>query len=224
MCFYNCIRKKAFDSLKTIYDYKTNGYKASKPRPESIKVCFLDDEGYDIERFRKTGYSQVERITSYQSPNQFVAYDVIICDIDGVGVDIDKKRQGLAVVQLLKEQFPEKLVLVFSSKNPLEYDEDFYSTCDGFFPKIKTPSEIAAMLNKKAAIFWDPIAAWSWCESYLRKKEIPNKTIAFLEDKYVRSLEDKVNLFDSDTDLQKMKGVAEVIGIISQMVLLVLPK
>lgn len=202
----------SFLKLKTIDDYKNDGaYKKTPPYPSSIKVCFIDDKGFDLNGFRKTGYSQVERYKAYAGPNQFSAFQIIACDIDGIGVDVDKTKQGLAVAKILKTTFPEKIVLVYSANDPFSYDQQFYETCDGFFPKSFSHSQIAEYLNKKAAIYWDPIAAWKWNENYLRQNSISNKTIAYMEDVYVRSLEKNVDLFTKPNikDFFNSLGVVE---------------
>ena len=202
-------KKRVFNSLKTIDDYKNNGYKKEPINRGKIKICFIDDKGFNSELFRKTGYNDVDYRLDFTNLNDVQAYDIVACDIDGIGIALDKKRQGLAVAETIATRYPEKIVLIYSSNNPYEYSEDYHSVGDGFFNKSISFNEMAKKFDQYGAVFFDEIAAWKKIEKQLRKDSIANKTIAFIEDLYVRSLEDKINLFESDKSDKKLKLVIE---------------
>lgn len=187
--------KHVFEKLKTIEDYKNNGYKKESPKRDKIKICFIDDKGFNTDFFRSTGYKDVDVKFDFNNANDVAAYDIIACDIDGIGMKLDEKRQGLAVAETIIAAFPEKVVLIYSSNNPFDYSENYHSIGDGYFNKSLSNNDIAKLFDEYAAVFYDEIAAWKKIEKRLRKDGFSNKTIAFTENLYVRSLEDKVNLF-----------------------------
>ena len=203
-------RKFVFNRLKTIDDYKNYGYKKESPKRDRIKICFIDDKGFDVELFRKTGYTNTDYKLDFTNSNDVQAYDLIACDIDGIGVSLDSKRQGLAVAETIIASFPEKIVLIYTSNNPFDYAEDYHSVGDGYFNKNISINEMAKLFDDYSAVFYDEIAAWKKIEKQLRKNNIANKTIAYVEDLYVRSLEDKVNLFSGKQKENVLKTAVEV--------------
>ena len=208
-------RKLVFESLKTIDDYKNSGYKKESPKREKIKVCFIDDKGFDVELFRQTGYINSDYKLDFKNINDVQAYDLIACDIDGIGVKLDSRRQGLAVAETIIASFPEKIVLIYSSNNPFDYAEDYHSVGDGYFNKNVSINEVAKLFDNYTAVFYDEIAAWKKIEKQLRKNSIANKTIAYIEDRYVRSLEDKVNLFANNHRDKILKAIIDTSRVIS---------
>ena len=199
-----------FKSLKTIDDYKNNGYKKESIKRDKVKVCFIDDKGFGIDSFRTTGYINTDFKLDFVNPNDVQAYDIVACDIDGIGGSLDQKRQGLAVAETIATAYPEKIVLIYSSNNPYDYSEDYHSVGDGFFNKNISNNDIAKTLDNYSAVFFDEIAAWRKIEKQLRKSLIANKTIAYIEDMYVRSLEDKINLFRDSKKKKDLKLVLEI--------------
>lgn len=217
----NMLKRHVYNNLKTINDFKDNRHSKKRVDRKQIKVCFIDDKGYDKETFSSTGYIDVDVKTEYTNSNDFAAYQIIVCDIDGVGTKIDSKKQGLAVAETLKKAFPDKIIMTFSSKNPYAYAEKFNEIADGYFNKMSTPAEIADELDKKAIIYFDEVAAWKHFENELRKDEISNKTIAFMEDLYVESLLEKENLFNEkrvQKDMAMVKDILSILGLAARVV------
>lgn len=213
-CYNNFILKELyFEKLKTIDDYKNNGYEETAPKRDAVRVCFIDDKGFDDKRFRKTGYVNCDVKNDFTNINDFEGYDLIACDIDGIGSSLDKNKQGLAVAETLKSKYPDKIILIYSSNNPYEYAEDYHTIGDGFFNKLKSMNEIAKYFDEKASIYWNEIACWKFIEQRLRSSNIANKTISLIEDIYVRSLEDKTNLFSKHKYHKILSFVAGVVEI-----------
>lgn len=207
--------RHVFKKLKTIEDYRADGYKESTPKRDAVKICFIDDKGFDKNLFEQTGYKNTTVKYDYSNPNDYAAYDIIACDIDGIGLNLDSKKQGLAVAETLSTTYPDKIILIYSSKNPYEYYENYHEVGDGYFSKNSSNNEIAKFFDKRAAFFWDEIAAWKRLEKKLRKNNLPNKTIAFMEDLYVRSLENKTNLFKNSNVKRFVEYAGDAASIIS---------
>lgn len=217
-------KRFVFNRLNTIHDLKTLGYIPKKINREAINVCIIDDEGFSEKRLSLTGYKKVTVKTEYSEINDFEHYDIIACDINGVGKDINAKKQGISVAQTIKANYPTKTVLIYSSNDPREYDDDYKNAVDGFFKKSGSMDEIAGEFDKYATEMFDANKAWSKIERLLRDDKTPNKTIAFIEDKYVRSVSEKTNLFSSRKDDTLMYlGIAKtMIELIISIVALVI--
>ena len=99
MCFAKRAKNKVFNELKTIDDYKNNIHQDFQPKRDGIKIAVIDDDGFDETDGKPFGYDQIDCFTEYKRPGEFEAYDIILCDIDGVGEKIDPKKKGVAVAQ-----------------------------------------------------------------------------------------------------------------------------
>ena len=201
-------RKFVYNQLETIQHYKSSKSRIYTPVRNQIHVCVIDDEGFDIAGLAASGYTDVTWKEDYKNLNDFAGYDLIACDIDGIGKKISPDKGGLAVAEVLKTRYPDTIVLIYSGHNSREIP---YQGADGYFSKSKEAHEIANEFDKYAARYWDPVAAWGWIEKKLRAGGIDNKTIAFVEDVYARSLEDNINLF-------KKRKFADILGIIKNVV------
>ena len=67
--------------------------------------------------------------------------------------------------------------------------------------KNTSVKEMVALLDKECEYLWNPIKAWEKIENSLRKSQIPNKYIAFFEDRFFRSvIDNESNINDASFD------------------------
>ena len=52
---------------------------------KNIKILFVDDEGYDVEPLKKIGFLDVSKQYEYTKIDDYEKYDIIFCDINGIG-------------------------------------------------------------------------------------------------------------------------------------------
>lgn len=193
------MRTKKLNKMMTISDFEKSNIsfpELLKARSE-LKIAIIDDRGFDADGLRKQGFNSVDVFTEYTTPKDFEHFDVIVTDIDGVGVSLNKQKQGIAVAKTLKDIYPLKIILIFSSFDPKSFDPDYLKYCDGFMEKGWPISERGDYISEKAAVFWDPVLAWKKSERFFREKGIANKVIADIEDDYVQSLTTKSNKIEN---------------------------
>ena len=178
--------------LKTVNEWAANNKKNFKPQRDKVKICMIDDTPMNTSELNKMGYTQVRIMDAYGAIEDTEPYDVILCDIKGIGEKIDPVRQGIAVALDIKKMHPEKVVIQFSGQKPEEFDSDFkYNNMmiDGFIEKGKSTKDLVDKLDEICDAYWNPIKAWKFAERNLRREDNSNKVIAYLEDAYVKSLE-----------------------------------
>jgi len=157
---------------------------------KSVKICVIDDEGFDIEKVHSLGYIQVERKLRFENIGDYEKYDIILCDIEGVGSEFDSSRQGLAVAEQIKSVYPEKIVLIYSGKNVQSYGELPFNV-DGVLSKVEATTELVKKIDKYYKESLDPILVWEKMRQSMLEAEIATKTIAILEDRYCVSVLEK---------------------------------
>lgn len=157
---------------------------------KKIKICVVDDEGFDIDKVHSLGYIQVERKLRFENINDYEKYDIVLCDIEGVGNEFDSVRQGLAVAEQIKSVYPDKIVLIYSGKNVESYGE-LPDNIDGVLSKVEATTELVKKLDKYYMESIDPIIVWEKTRQQMLDAGIATKTIAIVEDQYCNSMLDK---------------------------------
>lgn len=161
---------------------------------KNVKVCVLDDEGFDIEKVHALGYIQVERKLRFENIGDYEKYNIILCDIEGVGNEYDTVHQGLAVAEQIKSVYPEKIVLIYSGKNVESYG-DLPANIDGVLSKVESTTELVKKLDAYYKESIDPIIVWEKIRQQMLDSGIATKTIAIVEDKYCNSMLEKKIFF-----------------------------
>ena len=181
-------RNYVYGNLHSIGDLKEQKIDANLHFDRSnVKICVLDDEGFDIDKIYALGYIRVERKLKFENIGDYEKYDVILCDIEGVGNEFDYTRQGLAVAEQIKEVYPDKIVLIYSGKN-IEAYGNVPSNIEGVLNKVESTTELVKKIDEfyKKAI--DPISVWERTRLQMLQAGIATKTIAVIEDQYCSSI------------------------------------
>ncbi len=157
---------------------------------KNIKICVVDDEGFDIDKVHSLGYIQVERKLRFENIGDYEKYDMVLCDIEGVGNELDSVRQGLAVAEQIKSVYPEKIVLIYSGKNVESYGE-LPPCVDGVLSKVDSTTELVKKMEQYYRDSVDPILVWEKTRQRMFEAGIATKTIAIVEDRYCISMLEK---------------------------------
>lgn len=158
-----------------------------KIQRDQIKVCVIDDEGFDINTLYDLGYKNIRKKIQFENMDEYQEFDVILCDVEGVGISVDVEKQGLAVAEQIKNVYPDKVVLIYSGKN-IETFGEMPKCLDGYLRKQSSMSELANSLDSYYKKSIDPINVWEKARDEMIRNKISTKTIAFLEDRFCRSL------------------------------------
>lgn len=204
MCFLS--------NYKTINDWAQRNPLSKSPRRDLIKMCVIDDEGFEKESMEKLKFPEIRVMDKFHDMNDFVHYNVILCDIKGVGHDLDSKLQGVELARQIKKIYPEKIVLQYSGQSVHDYDPYFYKNMniDGFIDKNLSTTKLAEELDKHCSMLWDPYDSWKYIEKNLRNLGIYNKNIAYFEHLYVKSLENKKNYVDKHKDTENLSNIKSI--------------
>lgn len=189
---------------------------------ETIKVCVIDDEGFDINMLYDLGYKNIRKKIQFESMDEYEDYDIILCDIEGIGINVDVDKQGLAVAEQIKDVYPEKVVLLYSGKNVETFGE-MPKNLDGYLRKQSSMSELAKSLDAYYKQSIDPVNVWKKTRDEMLNNKVSTKTVAFLEDRYCRSLlEGKGYLYNNanlnETEIFSAENISKYIEILAKVV------
>lgn len=190
-----------YDGLYTISQVSDRiGEFSYKIERSKIRLFVLDDEGFDGDPLGSVGYKDITKCTKFEDLDFFQSADIILCDIDGVGGDLDPGKQGLAVAENLKQKYPEKIVVIYTSKNIRSYGGE-PDIVDTVIRKNITMSDLAFELDDLYKKTKNVILVWKKIRNDMLDNGIATKTVAFIEHYYCKSLLDKTNLF-SDNEVK----------------------
>lgn len=184
-------KKQKVNDLYTIEDLENAREKIKTVTikdKKNVRIAIIDDEGFDDEVLKSLGYLDIDIKENYDKLADYECYDIIFCDINGIARDVDPVYQGAALAKLIKKTYPSKIVIIFSSKDQSLDFYKFSKDVDAIIPKNVKNAEIADLIDKYIEIFNDPIESWKNYRSKISEQGTTPKTIAILEDCYVRGI------------------------------------
>ena len=122
MCFWKN-KKRDLDNYKTIEELKNVNVLPTQYRSR-IRICVIDDEGYDPRGLNKLGYTNVETQKYTKPIDKYGKYDVILCDVLGLAHDISVKEEGYAFAKELNKNYPFCTVVLYTAQNPNNFPKD----------------------------------------------------------------------------------------------------
>ncbi|MBS6477818.1 MAG: response regulator [Firmicutes bacterium] len=211
MCLY-LIRKNIHD-LNGTNTFKDVTLKLLK---RDTKILIIDDgEFIFLDLLRKNGYN-IEHKKDISSVLDVAAYHIIFCDVRGVGKDLSGKFEGAHLVRLIKNEYPEKMVISYSA---IGYDstyEEYLSFADGRISKGSSIEDWSSCIDEYIKKIADPKYIWENTRSRLEKEGVPTIKIAQYEDRYVRAIQS--GSFENMKKLFNKSENATVIKILSDLV------
>lgn len=166
-----------------VADYQKKNVVNEVPNREKVKICILDDEGFiSMDKLISLGYKNVEIKYQFNNIDEFVGFDVIFCDIQGIGHIQYPNNKGFDVAIELKKRYPCCNVFVYTGIDLTPYPQlPDNIKCISKQTPIK---DIVSILDNECKYLWNPVEAWKRIEGELRKASMPNKYIASVENDF----------------------------------------
>lgn len=161
---------------------------------KKYKILVLDDSGFpQLPILEKLGYKDIVVQEEYVDIDQFLPYDIIFCDINGVAYDLDPVYQGAALAKQIKEVYPNKVVIIFSAvAQHLDFTE-YYAAVDATIKKSMNGNEFSKEIDKWIIKLNNPVNRWLRFKNELENGGVPTREIAVFEDYYVKSILNNTN-------------------------------
>ena len=207
MCIYISL-KPSFEKLLTLDDFRSRTSEIpniTMKDKKDVRIAILDDMGFDRERLNKMGYKDIKLFDKFDEISDFENFDIIMCDINGIGEDYHPNFQGAAIAKMIKSSYPNKIVVVYSaSKHDPEinnYIKEAY--IDDFINKNISKADLNDRLNGYILKLNDPITVWEKTRMSLYQHNVSPKIIGLMEHYYVKSFLSKK---DYTSKITKING------------------
>ena len=130
----------------------------------------------------------IDLIPKIESINILGEYDIIICDIHGVGEAFSKEFQGAYLVKEIYKQYPFKIIISYTG---ITYDaryNEYLKHAEFSLKKDVSSEDFVEKLDAAISLIQDPVHRWNKIKNYLVENDVPTYEIALIEDDFVRRL------------------------------------
>lgn len=204
--------------LSGIINYSIDDYKKYEPKDvtkirKNFKVVIIDDEN-DLKNeclaLSNVGFN-VHFMNDIETIDSVSAYDIIFCDIKGVGEKLNKTLGGAFVIDEIRKQYSDKILIGFTAQMHDANLNSYFYKCDKMLNKDALRVNFSELIDSFIHKMHDP--HWNWYRNRRRLIDIdfPTNKIAQIEDKYVRSLKKRTNLFKPDYILSYGEPIQNII-------------
>ena len=154
-------------------------------------ILIIDDNEFAAEQFLKSNGFQIDHKFDIDSMKEIEPYDIIMCDISGVGKKLGYEKEGAFIIREIHANYPNKQIIAYTSYTyNAEYNQ-FFSLADFVASKDISIDAWIDILDEQVKNSIDPIYQWKKIRDYLLNNNISTLTIAKIEDKYVKSVKDR---------------------------------
>ena len=168
----------------------------------SIKIAVIDDQPFAPEHNLKNNQFQIDTYTDIHKIDQIAEYPIVLCDLQGVGLQLASDMQGAYLIEEIKRNYPEKAVIAFtggSANSNISRRAEL--AADGYLRKDASIEDWRDILDKHIANLSDPIFVWQQLRNRLIKAEIAPIELMKLEHAYVSTI--KVGATETKMAIQK---------------------
>ncbi|MEP3113268.1 hypothetical protein [Nisaea sp.] len=205
-------RLNSFSSALEIRDFAKNN-RTSKSQIEirkSVNIAIIDDEKFQaFNNLTSYGY-KITELSDITSVLDIADYDIILCDLMGIGHNFDRTIGGASIIKEIKANYPTKFVIAYTGarQNSIE-SSSAKKYADGFLKKDADLTRWSEELDKFIEISIDPYKMWLIARRGLLDCEIDLRDIVRIESAYVISVLKKDDDF---TTVKKTLGKIDISG------------
>ncbi len=116
---------------------------------KNARVLVIDDQEWPYqELFERDGY-HIERWAEVRNLSQLTDghYNLILLDIQGIGLSESQKLQGLGILEHIKTTNPAQSVIIYSSKSQKPSANKYLSMADAVFDKASQYTEFKTVID-----------------------------------------------------------------------------
>lgn len=155
----------------------------------SIQIAVIDDQPFAPEHNLKNNQFQIVTYTDIHKIEQVHEFPIVLCDLQGVGLQLASDMQGAYLIEEIKRNYPEKAVIAFTGgSSNSNMSKRALAAADDYLKKDASIEEWRDVLDKHIRNLSDPIYVWKQLRLRLIKAEITPLELLKLEHAYVSSI------------------------------------
>lgn len=185
-----------------------------RERRGKVPIAVIDDEPFAAQQTLTNHGYDIRQIGDIKNLSEIDDFNVILCDLRGVGRNFDNKNQGAYLIDEIKRNHPEKFVIAYTGG---AQDDDMARranrSADVFLRKDADIEEWRDKLDEFIDRLCNPIIVWRRQRDALVRNNVSTMDILKLEDAFVRTIERKdVSIFAGVSKGYEIKQDARAIA------------
>lgn len=154
-------------------------------------ILVIDDNEFAPESSLKRNGYQIQHKIDLDTIKDVEPYDIILCDISGVGKKLGFKNEGAFIIREIHASYPNKRIIAYTSYTYNPNYNQFFSMADFVAPKDLAIDSWIDVLDDQIQKSIDPCDQWIKIRDYLLENKVSTLTIAKIENKYVEAVKSK---------------------------------
>lgn len=192
------------------------GPKDIRKRRANVGICAIDDQPFAPQQNLMNYGFKIDCLGDIKTVAEVAQYDIILCDIMGVGQSFDIRTQGASIMSEIRRCHPEKFIVAYTgSALNQTAARQASSVADDILKKDIDIEEWTQFLDHYCTLALNPYKVWSRIKISMADKEIDTKEILRAEDAYCRSILKGDSSFKLLTKISSDSGMREDIRAIA---------
>lgn len=185
----------AFPKPLSLRDLQKNEKLTRQLRPpaefrKSIPIAVIDDQPFAPEHNLKNNNFQISTFKDIQNITQIADFPIVLCDLQGVGLQLGGDLQGAFLIEEIKRNFPEKAVIAFTGGSAISgISRRAAAAADDNLRKDASIEDWREVLDKHIRNLSDPVHVWRQMRLRLVKADVTPIELVKLEHAYVNSIQ-----------------------------------
>ena len=183
-----CIMNKISDLSEETVLNQTNNIGRLR---QHVRILIIDDNEFMAENHLKSSGYQIDHKYDIDTIKDVEPYEIIMCDISGVGKKLGFEKEGAFIIREIHENYPNKIIIAYTSYTYNADYNQFFALADFVVAKDIPTDDWIGILDEQVRNAINPIQQWKRIRNYLFDNNVSTITIAQIEDKYVKSIKKK---------------------------------
>jgi len=189
---------KTINDLNGHYDFNVGKLRAE------TKICIIDDEIFKKKNMLDQHDYKVKEIGDPSDINAVAVYQIILCDIKGVGKAFQSEFEGGHLIEEIHNFYPNKVIIAYTGEGLDPRFNKYFQIADQALQKDATDDLWRSTLDNMIKLVHSPIEQWKKTRKRLLELDISSKDLIFVEDLFVKSHLEKSNLFNNNKKVNSL--------------------
>ncbi len=156
-----------------------------------VPILCIDDQGMQYEEILRNHDFNIKVLNDIHDIKAVSDYPVIICDIKGIGKSFGSKYEGGHIIDEIRKNYPEKVVIAYTGQQFDARYNKFFSMCDFVLTKDIDSDTWVSVLDETIRKVVLPIEQWKRMRNYLFSKDVSTRKVFELEQEYILAIVSK---------------------------------
>jgi hypothetical protein len=171
---------------KGILELETSNLKLEPLDRKLIPIMVIDDNEFAYLDHLRNHRFDITYFPDINSIESTLAYEIILCDIHGVGKVFKSKFEGAHVIAEIRKKYPFKVIIAYTGQTHDPSYNKYFQLADYTFKKDIDGDEWVEKLDVAIEKAVNPIYKWEKMRTFLLDKGVSMFEITKLENEYVK--------------------------------------